>query len=112
MNGLLTHALLSMACGVLGAAAVHAVVPSAELQRIATVDIGGLVRTRIDVLREAGTEPEEVQRAARVWGQQLAAATQALAIEQDLVILVAPSVVAGASDVTATVAQRLDKGVP
>ena len=71
MNGLLTPALLSMACGVLGAAAVHAVVPRAEAQQIASIDINGLVQARIDALRRDDTALEDAERIAAAWGQEL-----------------------------------------
>ena len=103
-------AALSLACGLLGAAAVHAFAPQPEPLRIASVHIGRLVQARIEALRESGTEPEHAERAAIAWGQKLSAVTQQLASEKNLVILVAPSVISGATDITADVSQRLEAG--
>ena len=104
---LLPNAALSLACGVLGAAGVHAITPQPDPPRLASVDIARLVKARIETLRAADANPAQAEHAATVWGEQLAAATEQLASDENVVILVAPSVVAGAIDVTATVAQRL-----
>jgi hypothetical protein len=79
--------------------------------KVATVDVTGLVSGEIDRLQETGMDPAKAEAYAHVWGPLLAKSVQEIADEYGVVLLVSPSVVAGAPDLTAILKERLDRDV-
>ena len=79
--------------------------------KVATVDVTGLVTSEISRLQEAGMDSAKAEAYAHVWGPLLDKSVQEIADEYGVVLLVSPSVVAGAPDLTAVLKERLDREV-
>ncbi|MEX0709107.1 MAG: TrbI F-type domain-containing protein [Woeseia sp.] len=79
--------------------------------KVATVDVTGLVTGEIARLQETGMDAAKAEAYAHVWGPLLDKAVQDIADEYGVVLLVSPSVVAGAPDLTAVLKERLDRDV-
>lgn len=79
--------------------------------KIATVDVTGLVTSEISRLQEAGMDSAKAEAYAHVWGPLLDRSVRDIAHEYGVVLLVSPSVVAGAPDLTAVLKERLDREV-
>ena len=79
--------------------------------KVATVDVTGLVTSEISRLQEAGMDSAKAEAYAHVWGPLLDRSVQDIADEYSVVLLVSPSVVAGAPDLTAVLKERLDREV-
>lgn len=79
--------------------------------KVATVDVTGLVSAEITRLQETGMDPAKAEAYAHVWGPLLDKSVQDMAKDYGVVLLVSPSVVAGAPDLTAELKERLDRNV-
>ena len=79
--------------------------------KVATVDVTGLVTSEISRLQETGMDSAKAEAYAHVWGPLLDRSVQDIADEYRVVLLVSPSVVAGAPDLTAVLKERLDREV-
>jgi hypothetical protein len=79
--------------------------------KVATVDVTGLVTSEIARLQETGMDSAKAEAYAHVWGPLLDRSVQDIADEYGVVLLVSPSVVAGAPDLTAVLKERLDREV-
>ena len=75
------------------------------------VDVTGLVTSEISRLQETGMDSAKAEAYAHVWGPLLDRSVQDIADEYSVVLLVSPSVVAGAPDLTAVLKERLDREV-
>ena len=79
--------------------------------KVATVDVTGLVSGEIARLQASGMDSAKAEAYAHVWGPLLDKSVQDIAAEYGVVLLVSPSVVAGAPDLTAELKERLDRNV-
>jgi hypothetical protein len=79
--------------------------------KLATVDVAGLVAAEVARLKDAGMEPAKAEAYAALWGPLLDQALRDVAEEEALVLLVSPSVVAGAPDLTGVLRERLQHDV-
>lgn len=79
--------------------------------KLATVDVAGLVAGEIARLQETGMDANKAEAYAQLWGPLLNKSVQAMAEDYGVVLLVSPSVVAGAPDLTAVLKERLDREV-
>ena len=79
--------------------------------KVATVDVTGLVTSEISRLQATGMDSAKAEAYAHVWGPLLDKSVQDIADEYGVVLLVSPSVVAGAPDLTAVLKERLDREV-
>lgn len=75
--------------------------------RLGTVDVDGLVSAEVARLRASGMEPAKAEAYAERWGPLLDRSLKDLAEEEAVVLLVSPSVVAGAPDLTGVLRERL-----
>lgn len=106
LSGLLVVGLISGVMAALVTLAGQALVAPPRLQ-LATVDIAGLVSAEVARLKAAGMEPAKAEAYAELWGPLLAKSLDDIAKEQAVVLLVSPSVVAGAPDLTDVLRERL-----
>jgi len=79
--------------------------------KVASVDVTGLVTSEIARLQATGMDSAKAAAYAHVWGPLLDKSVQDIAAEYSVVLLVSPSVVAGAPDLTAVLKERLDREV-
>lgn len=75
--------------------------------RLGTVDVDGLVSAEVARLRASGMELAKAEAYAERWGPLLDRSLKDLAEEEAVVLLVSPSVVAGAPDLTGVLRERL-----
>lgn len=79
--------------------------------KLATVDVAALVAAEVARLKDARMEPVKAEAYAALWGPLLDQALRDVAEEEALVLLVTPSVVAGAPDLTGVLRERLQHDV-
>lgn len=105
--------LVGLVSGIVAALATLAVqsVAAPPAPKLATVDIAGLVAAEVARLKDAGMEPAKAEAYAALWGPLLHEALRDMAEEEALVLLVSPSVVAGAPDLTSVLRERLQHDV-
>lgn len=105
--------LVGLVSGIVAALATLAVqsVAAPPAPKLATVDIAGLVAAEVARLKDAGMEPAKAEAYAALWGPLLHEALRDMAEEDALVLLVSPSVVAGAPDLTGVLRERLQHDV-
>ena len=102
--------LISGVIAALSTLLVQSVLAPAPL-KVATVDVTGLVTSEISRLQATGMDSAKADAYAHVWGPLLDRSVQDIADEYSVVLLVSPSVVAGAPDLTAVLKERLDREV-
>ena len=102
--------LISAVIAALSTLLVQSVLTPAPL-KVATVDVTGLVTSEISRLQATGMDSAKAEAYAHVWGPLLDRSVQDIADEYGVVLLVSPSVVAGAPDLTAVLKERLDREV-
>ena len=76
--------------------------------KVATIDVRGLVAQEIERLQATGMEAAKAQAYAELWGPILDKSVQGIADEYGVVLLVSPSVVAGAPDLTDHLKERMN----
>jgi hypothetical protein len=79
--------------------------------KLASVDVTAVVAAEVTRLKDSGMERARAEAYAQLWGPLLQNTAQAIAEEYGVVLLVSPSVVAGAPDLTADLKERLDREV-
>ena len=102
--------LISGVIAALSTLLVQSLVAPAPL-KVASVDVTGLVTSEISRLQATGMDSAKAEAYAHVWGPLLDRSVQDIADEYGVVLLVSPSVVAGAPDLTAVLKERLDREV-
>jgi hypothetical protein len=111
--GIKSTALVGIVSGVIAALATLAGQSSLAPPplKLATVDVTGLVTGEITRLQQTGMDSAKAEAYAHVWGPLLDKSVQDIAEEYGVVLLVSPSVVAGAPDLTDVLKERLDREV-
>ena len=102
--------LISGVIAALSTLLVQSLVAATPL-KVATVDVTGLVTREISRLQESGMDSAKAEAYAHLWGPLLDKSVRDIADEYSVVLLVSPSVVAGAPDLTAVLKERLDREV-
>lgn len=106
LGGLLLVGLASGIMATLATLTLQALVAPPAL-KLATVDVAGLVTAEVARLKASGMEPAKAEAYAELWGPLLEASLKDIAAEQAVVLLVSPSVVAGAPDLTGLLQERM-----
>lgn len=106
LSGLLVVGMISGVMASLATLAGQALVAPHRPQ-LATVDIAGLVSAEVARLKASGMEPAKAEAYAELWGPLLAKSLDDVAEEHAVVLLVSPSVAAGAPDLTGVLRERL-----
>lgn len=108
-----TTVIVGVLAGVIGA--LVALIGESRLSppplSVATVDVRGLVAEEIERLQASGMDPAKAEAYATLWGPLLDKSVQTIADDFGVVLLVSPSVVAGAPDLTPVLKERLDNEV-
>lgn len=105
-----SHVLVGVVSGVIAALATlvgQSLTAPAPL-KLATVDLAGLVVGEVRRLQEEGMNTARAEAYGQAWGRLLDKSVQGMADDYGVVLLVGPSVLAGAPDLTAELEVRLE----
>lgn len=110
IGSLLLVGLVSGVTAALATLAIQALAAPPAV-KLATVDVAGIVAAEVARLKESGMEPAKAEVYAAHWGSLLDQTLRDMAEEEALVLLVSPSVVAGAPDLTGSLQERLQHDI-